>query len=143
MCASIARDIDDGMSSTYTITDLAQEYGITTRTIRFYEDKGLLAPQRRGRTRIYSRRDRTRLKLVLRGKRLGFSLDEVREIIDLYDGTQHGETEQLQLMCLKLRANRDALLAQRTDIDSALSEMEEMRRDCETKLRAAGIEPPP
>jgi len=142
MPAPKTRDTDDSMSATYTITDLAQEYGVTTRTIRFYEDKGLLAPQRRGRTRVYSRRDHTRLKLVLRGKRLGFSLDEVRDIIDLYDGTKHGETEQLQLMCLKLRESREALLAQRDEIDTALAEMEDIRLNCEAKLRAAGAEPP-
>lgn len=141
MLASMVANADNDMSETYTITDLAQEFGVTTRTIRFYEDKQLLAPERRGRTRIYTRRDRTRLKLVLRGKRLGFSLDEVRDIIELYDGTKHGETEQLVLMCNKLKQSREALIAQRDEIDLALEEMDEIERSCIAKLQAAGIQP--
>ena len=80
-------------SAVFTIGELATEFGVTTRTIRFYEDQGLLAPKRQGRNRVYDRRDRTRLKLALRGKRLGFALSEIREILDLFDSPQ-GEEQQ-------------------------------------------------
>ena len=82
------------MSETWTITELAQEFDVTTRTIRFYEDKGLIAPERLKQRRIYHPRDRVRLQLVMRGKRLGFSLDEIQEMIDLYDADP---TESTQL----------------------------------------------
>ena len=96
------------MTETYSITDLAQEFDVTTRTIRFYEDQGLLAPKRRGQTRIYGPRDRTRLKLILRGKRLGFSLGEVAEMVLLYD-SDPGEIGQLHLFLDKIRERRNGL----------------------------------
>ncbi|MFN3587168.1 MAG: MerR family transcriptional regulator, partial [Moraxellaceae bacterium] len=96
------------MTRTYSISDLAREFDVTTRTIRFYEDEGLLTPERRGQTRIYSPRDRVLLKLILRGKRLGFSLAECRELFDLYD-PEHGNQAQYQLMLDKLAARRAAL----------------------------------
>ena len=86
----------------FSITDLAQEMDITTRTIRFYEDRGLLRPARRGQQRVYSRADRTRLKLVLRGKRLGWPLDDIREMIELYD-LPDGERKQLSVMLERIR----------------------------------------
>ena len=85
----------------FSITELAQEMDITTRTIRFYEDRGLLRPARRGQQRIYSRADRTRLKLVLRGKRLGWPLDDIRQMIELYD-VPGGERKQLEVMMTKI-----------------------------------------
>ncbi len=117
----------------YSITELAQEFDITTRTIRFYEDKQLLKPARRGNTRIYSGSDRIRLKLVLRGKRLGWPLDEIHEILQLYD-QPGGEVQQLELMLSKISESRDALLVQREDIELALSEFDEIQIRCEQQL---------
>ncbi len=93
---------------TYTITELAQEFGLTTRAIRFYEDQGLLSPQRAGRTRIYANRDRVRLKLTVRGKRLGLSLSEIRELIDMYDAAK-GDQSQLERFLEVLDKRRGAL----------------------------------
>lgn len=120
--------------TTFTITDLAQEFGVTTRAIRFYEDQGLLVPQRDGRRRIYSRRDRTRLKLILRGKRLGFSLGEIRELFDLFD-TARGEERQLRHFLCILRARRTILEQQQRDIDAVLLEIDTATAECEKLLR--------
>ncbi len=122
------------MTETFTITDLAQEFDVTTRTIRFYEDQGLLMPERRGQTRVYGPRDRTRLKLILRGKRLGFSLAEVGEIIELYD-TEPGEVGQLQFFLDKIRQRRAALEQQREDIAITVSELDAVEQRCEQRLR--------
>lgn len=113
---------------TYTITELAREFGVTTRTIRFYEDQGLLRPAREGRHRIYSHRDRVRLKLTLRGKRLGFSLSEIKELFDLYDARD--ETAQLQQFLVILDKRKTALQQQRQDIDAMLAEIEMFQRQC-------------
>jgi DNA-binding transcriptional MerR regulator len=107
--------------TTFSISDLAQEFALTTRAIRFYEDEGLLAPTRSGRTRIYGPRERTRLKLILRGKRLGLSLSEIREILDLYE-TRVGEAPQLKKFVEVLEHRRGLLLQQREDIDAVLAE---------------------
>lgn len=120
---------------TFTITELAREFDITTRTIRFYEDKHLLTPKRRGQQRVYSRTDRTRLKLVLRGKRLGWPLDDIREMIHLYD-TPGGEEKQLLVMINKIMQSREALLQQQSDIALALSEFDEIQQRCEKQLSA-------
>lgn len=104
------------------ITELTEEFGVTTRTLRFYEDRKLLSPFRRGRKRLYRPRDRIRLKLILRGKRLGLSLDEIAEIIDLYDETS-GAQKQIDLLLEKIHARRQALLAQQQDIEDALQEL--------------------
>lgn len=119
--------------STYTISELAREFGVTTRAIRFYENRGLLAPRREGQKRIYSRRDRTRLKLTLRGKRLGMTLAEIKEVFDLYD-MAHGEQRQLQRYLEILQRKRDMLLQQRQDLEEALSELEESTRRCRNIL---------
>jgi len=108
----------------YSISELAQEFGITTRTIRFYEDKGLLTPQRRGQTRVYTPEDRVRLKLILRGKRLGFSLDESREIIDMYDPA-HGNVDQLKRLLDRIDAKRQQLRQQQRDIEKMLAQLDE------------------
>ena len=99
------------MGETYSIGDLAREFDVTTRTIRFYEDKGLITPARQGQRRVYSGRDRVRLKLIMRGKRLGFSLEEVREMVDLYDEDKT-EVAQLLLFVNKIE-ERQVNLAQR------------------------------
>ena len=117
----------------FSIAELAQEMDITTRTIRFYEDKGLLRPTRRGQQRVYSRADRTRLKLVLRGKRLGWPLDDIREMIELYD-TPDGERKQLEVMLRKLDHSRSVLLQQRDDVERALRELKEIEARCQRQL---------
>ncbi len=104
------------------ITELTQEFGVTTRTLRFYEDRKLLSPFRRGRKRLYRPRDRIRLRLILRGKRLGLSLDEIAEIIDLYDETS-GPQKQIDKLLERIDARRQALLSQRKDIEDALREL--------------------
>lgn len=119
--------------ATWTITELAREFDLTTRTIRFYEDRGLLHPTRRGQQRVYSRSDRTRLKLVLRGKRLGWPLDEIARMIELYD-TPDGEKKQLKVMLERIQESRHALLRQADDIALALREFEEIEARCQQQL---------
>ncbi len=119
------RCVKRGVMATETfigITELTEEFGVTTRTLRFYEDRKLLSPFRRGRKRLYRPRDRIRLKLILRGKRLGLSLDEIAEIIDLYDETS-GVQKQIDKLLERIEARRKALLSQREDIDDALREL--------------------
>lgn len=123
------------MSTTYTITQLAQEFDVTTRTIRFYEDQGLLTPARKGQTRVYSSRDRVRLKLVLRGKRLGFSLGEIREMLDMYDA-EPGETGQLQLFLSKITERRRLLEQQQEDIALTLKELSDIESQCRARLHS-------
>lgn len=107
----------------FAIGQLTEEFGVTTRTLRFYEDRKLLAPLRRGRKRIYRPRDRTRLRLILRGKRLGLSLDEISEILDLFD-LPSGAAKQIDRLLERIDARRQALQAQRADIDEALAELD-------------------
>ena len=120
-------------SATFGIADLAREFDVTTRTIRFYEAEGLIAPTRRGQHRIFSPRDRVRLRLILRGKRLGFSLGEIREIIDLYDRAP-GEAGQLRFFIGKIRERRADLERQRTDIAETLAELAEVEARCLEQL---------
>lgn len=117
------------MSDLFSIGDLAREFGVTTRTIRFYEDQGLLSPTRDGQNRIYQTRDRVRLKLILRGKRLGFSLKEIKNLIELYDAPE-GEGRQLRVFIEKIRARRAELLIQRDDIEHVLDELDTLERRC-------------
>ncbi|MDH3280201.1 MAG: MerR family DNA-binding transcriptional regulator [Gammaproteobacteria bacterium] len=125
-------------TGTFSISDLAREFAITTRTIRFYEDRGLIRPARQGRTRVYSPRDRVRLKLILRGKRLGFSLHEIGEIMDMYEHGS-GEIGQLKYMLDKLAARRAQLKRQQRDIDLTLAEMERIEAQCRTQLAAVSL----
>ena len=120
---------------TYSISALAHEFALTTRAIRFYEDEGLLAPERRGRVRIYGERERVRLKLVLRGKRLGFSLSEIRELLDLYE-VGRNERAQLALFVEMLGERRARLVQQREDIDAVLAEIDGVERECRRRLEA-------
>ena len=118
----------------YTITELAQEFDITPRAIRFYEDVGLLEPARVGRNRVYSQRDRTRLKLTLRGKRLGLSLQEVKQLVDLYDsGTD--DRPQLEAFLIVLGDHRQQLEQQLEDIRVTLGEIEQHAERCRALLR--------
>ncbi|ANQ83479.1 MerR family transcriptional regulator [Azoarcus olearius] len=118
---------------TYTITELAREFDITPRAIRFYEDQGLLTPARAGRARVYTRSDRTRLKLTLRGKRLGFSLADIKELLDMYDGVRNS-APQLERFLTGLGARRAALEQQRLDIEAVLQEIDVLEDQCRALL---------
>ena len=121
--------------ATYSISELASEFDVTTRSIRFYEDQGLLSPRRRGQTRIYSRQDRVRLKLILRGKRLGFSLAETRELFDLWDETLSGSEKQLKLLLDKINQRKVALEQQLNDIAMVQLELESAETRCNEALQ--------
>ncbi|MBT6272825.1 MAG: MerR family DNA-binding transcriptional regulator [Chromatiales bacterium] len=114
---------------TFSIGELSREFEVTARSIRFYEDRGLLAPSRRGQNRVYSARDKVRLMLILRGKRLGFSISEIGEILDLYDAP-NGEVGQLSHFVGKIRERRQALRKQAEDIETVLRELDSVERRC-------------
>ncbi|ANN75784.1 MerR family transcriptional regulator [Bordetella flabilis] len=119
----------------WTISELAREFDITPRTIRFYEDQGIVSPSRDGRNRVYTARDRTRLKLALRGKRLGLQLSEIRTLIDMYDGP--GDTvPQLRQYLTVLEQHRATLEQQRRDIDDSLAEIAQQEAECRRLLEA-------
>ncbi|HET9701106.1 MAG TPA: MerR family DNA-binding transcriptional regulator [Burkholderiales bacterium] len=122
--------------STYTITELAKEFDVTTRAIRFYEDQGLLCPRREGQRRIYSHRDRVRLKLTLRGKRLGFTLCNIRELFDIYDSAK-GEQAQIEQYLDLLAQRRAQLVQQREDIEAILGEINAFEGQCRKLLQDA------
>ncbi|EAZ98296.1 MerR family transcriptional regulator [Marinobacter sp. ELB17] len=115
---------------TYSISELAQEFDVTTRSVRFYEDQGLLKPSRKGQTRIFSSKDRVRLKLILRGKRMGLSLAETKELFDLWDETTSGNEKQLLLMLQTITRRRQALAQQKEDIAIVEMEMENAEARC-------------
>jgi DNA-binding transcriptional MerR regulator len=119
--------------TTYSITELAREFQMTPRAIRYYEDHGLLAPERKGMQRVYSKRDRTRLKLTLRGKRLGLSLAEIRELINMYDTTAD-ESPQLRKFLTVLSRRKVALEQQREDIEEVLAEINRFEQQCQQLL---------
>jgi DNA-binding transcriptional MerR regulator len=123
----------------FSITELAQEFDITSRAIRFYEDVGLLAPQREGRTRVYSQRERTRLKLTLRGKRLGLSLQEIKQLVDMYESPSD-TTQQLQAFLEVLAEHRRQLEQQREDIAITLAEIGLQEERCRSLMRP--VKPP-
>ncbi len=121
------------MTTNYTISELAKEFDVTTRTIRHYEDEGLLSPQREGTNRLFSSRDRVRLKLALRGKRLGFSLAEIRELFNLYD-LARDEKQQLHEFLVKLERRRTMLEQQREDINVMVDEITFFENQCRKLL---------
>lgn len=121
------------MSKSYTISDLAREFGVTTRTLRHYEDQGLVTPARDGINRIYTARDRVRLKLALRGKRLGFSLNDIRELFELYD-LANGERGKLEEFAIKLDRRRAQLAQQREDVEVMLDEINFFATQCQRLL---------
>ncbi len=117
----------------FTVTQLAENLGVTARTIRFYEDKGLIAPQRAGTTRVYTHRDRARMALILRGKRLGFSLREIRDYLDLYD-VDHTQTEQLRALLKAVAGRVEQLEQQRIALDETLKELNEIKRQADEAM---------
>lgn len=127
--------IPDMTTRTWTIREIADEFGVTTRTVRHYEDIGLISPERQGTTRLFHRRDRTRLALILRGKRLGFPLEEIATIINLYDAPR-GHRSQLEYVLSQIDERRADLEQRRRDIDDALSELDGFERRCRADLTA-------
>jgi DNA-binding transcriptional MerR regulator len=121
------------MTQTYSISDLARELDITTRAIRFYEEQNMLSPERRGLERVYSARDKVTLKLILRGKRIGFSLAECKELIELYDPT-HGNRKQLETFMDKIAQRRAQLAQQLLDIEQMQMELDTAEERCRTAL---------
>lgn len=124
------------MPNEYSISDLAAEFDITTRTLRFYEEKGLLNPRRAGQSRIYTQADRTRLKLVLRGKRLGLSLDESAKIIGMYDPQTHNR-QQLQTLLTAIAERKQQLLEQLEELNAMLGDLDEVELRTRTALESA------
>jgi DNA-binding transcriptional MerR regulator len=119
----------------FSISELAREFAITPRAIRFYEDQGLLAPRREGQRRIYTPRDRTRLKLTLRGKRLGLTLSEIRELIDMYEPGRD-QRPQLERFLAVLESHKASLLQQRADIEAQLTEIQTFEKKIRKRLRS-------
>lgn len=130
--------VQDSSSKEFTISELAEEFDVTTRTIRFYEDKGMIHPQRRGQTRVFLPRDRVRLKLILRGKRLGFTLGEINEIIDMYDDVE-GERGQLNLLLDKIKLRRLELEEKRKDLDAAEAELADVEERIAGRMKELGV----
>lgn len=122
-------------AETWSIAELAHEYDVTLRTIRFYEDRGLLTPERRGTARVYHPRDKVRLGLILRGKRLGFSLDEIAKIVDMYDA-EPGEEGQLVYLLDQITHRRTELEQRRRDIEETLEDLAEVEARCRADLEA-------
>ena len=135
--AGVVAGFDRGAAGreVFTIRDLTKEFAVSARTLRFYEEKGLLAPRRKGEQRLYSRRDRARLRYVLTGKRVGFSLEEVREMLDLYD-LGDGRRTQLQVALAKFQERAAQLEEQRAEIDRAIAEL--ARASLEIQAMLAG-----
>jgi DNA-binding transcriptional MerR regulator len=124
-------------SRTWTIAQIAEDLGITHRTVRYYEDLGLISPERRGTTRVFHARDRIRLQLVLRGKRLGFPLEEIRTIVDMYD-EQPGEAGQLRYLLDQIGDRRAELEQRKRDVEAALAELDDLEQRCHDDLQALG-----
>ena len=125
--------MDDTQRGEFSIGELSREFDVTPRAIRFYEDQGLLAPRRAGQRRIYTARDRTRLKLTLRGKRLGLSLSEIRELIDMYEPGRD-ERPQLKRFLAVLDAHKASLVQQQADLDAQLSEIRAFEKRIRKRL---------
>jgi DNA-binding transcriptional MerR regulator len=126
--------LEEQERSEYSISELAREFEVTPRAIRFYEDQGLISPRRAGQRRIYTPRDRTRLKLTLRGKRLGLTLSEIRELIDMYEPGRD-ERPQLERFLAVLESHRSSLLQQRADIEAQLSEIQTFEKRVRKQLK--------
>ena len=126
------------MDKFYTITELTREFGVSTRTLRFYEDEGLINPERRGRTRLFRPADRRLIQEILRGRRIGFTIAEIRDIIKVYKDPP-GEVGQLELLMAKVSEKRDELRQKRRDIDETLAELDNVEEACLTRLAEIGV----
>ncbi|HKG75535.1 MAG TPA: MerR family DNA-binding transcriptional regulator [Aestuariivirgaceae bacterium] len=136
-----AKDERPSRERTYSITELCREFNVTPRTLRFYEQKGLLSPARRGWTRLFSYRDRARLQLILRGKRVGFALEEIKEMLDLYN-LRDGQVTQLKVASVKMRERLEALRKQRVELEEAIGDLERTCEIVDGMLRERQIERP-
>ncbi|MBK1662999.1 MerR family transcriptional regulator [Rhodospirillum rubrum] len=130
------------MDTLYSVTDLGRSLGITPRTIRFYEDKGLISPRRVGTTRVYTAKDRARMTLILRGKSLGFTLRDIKEFLDLY-ATDKTQVEQITLLLAKVRQRVAQLEEQRQAVETSLRELRDIERQSLEALKAKGANPHP
>jgi DNA-binding transcriptional MerR regulator len=126
------------MREFYTITELTREFGISTRTLRFYEDEGLVAPVRRGRTRLFRPSDRHLVRQIMRGRSLGFSINEIREIIKMYSEPP-GEVGQLKLMIKRIEEKREDLRQKRRDLEETLSDLDQAEESCVERLAELGV----
>ena len=126
------------MDKFYTITELTREFGVSTRTLRFYEDEGLIHPERRGRTRLFRSADRRLIQEILRGRRIGFTIAEIREIIKVYKDPP-GEVGQLEMLMTKVSEKRDELRQKRRDIEETLTELDNVVEACLTRLADIGV----
>jgi DNA-binding transcriptional MerR regulator len=122
----------------YTITELTREFGVSTRTLRFYEDEGLINPERRGRTRLFRPADRRLIQEILRGRRIGFTIAEIRDIIRVYKDPP-GEVGQLELLMAKVSEKREELRQKRRDIEETLTELDNVEEACLTRLAEIGV----
>jgi DNA-binding transcriptional MerR regulator len=138
---TVAKDERPSRERTYSITELCREFNVTPRTLRFYEQKGLLSPARRGWTRLFSYRDRARLQLILRGKRVGFALEEIKEMLDLYN-LRDGQVTQLKVASVKMRERLDALRKQRVELEEAIGDLERTCEIVDGMLRERQVERP-
>lgn len=126
------------MREFYSITELTREFGISTRTLRFYEDEGLIHPVRRGRTRLFRPSDRHLVRQILRGRRLGFSIAEIGEIIQMYKGPP-GEVGQLRLMLTRIEEKRGGLRQKRRDLEDTIAELDQAEEACVERLAELGV----
>lgn len=126
------------MDKFYTITELTREFGVSTRTLRFYEDEGLINPERRGRTRLFRPADRRLIQEILRGRRIGFTIAEIREIIRVYKDPP-GEVGQLEMLMTKVSEKREELRQKRRDIEETLAELDNVEEACLTRLAEIGV----
>ncbi|MCV9965417.1 MerR family DNA-binding transcriptional regulator [Pararhizobium sp. BT-229] len=126
------------MNKYYTITELTREFGVSTRTLRFYEDEGLIHPERRGRTRLFRSADRRLIMEILRGRRIGFTIAEIREIIQVYKDPP-GESGQLRLLMKRVEEKREELQQKRKDIEETLEELNNVEEACLTRLAEIGV----
>lgn len=126
------------MKKHYSITELTREFGVSTRTLRFYEDEGLIHPERRGRTRLYRAADRRLIQEILRGRRIGFTIAEIREIVQVYKEPP-GEIGQLKLMMKRIDEKREELRQKRKDIDETIAELDVAEEACLTRLVEIGV----
>ena len=126
------------MREYYSITELTREFKISTRTLRFYEDEGLVQPVRRGRTRLFKPSDRHLIRQIMRGKRLGFSINEIREIIQMYKAPP-GEVGQLKLMITKIDEKREDLRQKRRDLEETIAELDQAEESCVERLAELGV----